>query len=243
MNLLPQPVLAVTCVEILFGIVAFAGFIIWIIVQVSKAAPKPGPGVPGAPQPAGRKPQGSLQKEIDIFLRQVSPQGANRRTADGDVPQTAAPRRTPPPDRPGGSRSGAGKREQPPSSGDRGAKPGTKIADRKGPGRKDLGQDVRQHVTEHLDSRSIGGRIDQDLQNRVQQSVDSHLGPASAKLGPSAASPTQTTAGSQAVSDAALSDAAQFRRLLRQPAEIRQAILLNEVLSRPIALRKSQDSR
>ena len=248
MNLAIQPLLAVTCVELLFGACAIVAFIVWMAIQAAKAAPNTPPGVPPPPNPSSRKPQpGGLQKEIDVFLRQVTPKANAQPATESGTSQTD-PRR--PANQPArgsqpalGGQRGGGKKGEAASPRSRLSKPGAELATRKGPGRENLGEEVSQNVSRHLDSHRLGERVQDDLQNRVQQSVDAHLGVSSGNMVGATPASIATTASDATATETALINAREFRRLLKQPEQIRQAILLNEILSRPVALRKSPDAR
>jgi hypothetical protein len=78
---------------------------------------------------------------------------------------------------------------------------------------------ITDHVRTHLDSQ-----VDDSVQRNIGQHVQSHLG------SDLTASPTASqTAPNQTVA---------IRELLRSPAGVRNAILVNELLAKPRALRK-----
>jgi Skp family chaperone for outer membrane proteins len=81
---------------------------------------------------------------------------------------------------------------------------------------------ISQHVEEYVDSK-----VDDKVEANIVRNVDRHLGNRSTEM------PAATTAssGEQKVSS-------RFRELLKSREGIRQAILLNEILTRPRSLRK-----
>ena len=81
---------------------------------------------------------------------------------------------------------------------------------------------ITQHVDEYVDSQ-----VDDFVDVDIAQSVESHLGDRRSEM------PRKTE-----VADSPDSPAVHFRKLLQNPKGVRQAILLNEVMSRPRVLRK-----
>ena len=81
---------------------------------------------------------------------------------------------------------------------------------------------ISQHVTEHV-NHGVADAVEAD----IVESVESHLGNRAAEL------PTLTHSG-----DRESTRADTFRQLLKSRKGVRQAILLNEVLSRPRVLRR-----
>ena len=81
---------------------------------------------------------------------------------------------------------------------------------------------ISRHVAEHVDSK-----VDEFVKADIAKSVTSHLGDRSEEL-PPPTSP-QTDGATRA---------AEFRKLLKSQNGVRQAVLLNEVLTKPRALRR-----
>jgi len=81
---------------------------------------------------------------------------------------------------------------------------------------------ITQHVDEYVDSQ-----VDDFVEVDIAQSVESHLGDRRSEMPPR----TETA-------DSPESPAVRFRKLLQDPEGVRQAIMLNEVMSRPRVLRK-----
>ena len=83
-------------------------------------------------------------------------------------------------------------------------------------------QYINQHVSEHLDHD-----VDEYVEATIVDSVDNHLGDRATEM------PQQTTVrGKQS------SGAKDVIALLKDPAGVRNAILVNEILSRPRSLRR-----
>lgn len=234
----PMPLLAANdWPQLIVGLIVVIGYIVKLALSASK-----GLGSQTVPPPAPQSTKTSnrdLQKEIDIFLQDVGPR---KSSPDRPAPPPKPARE---PVRPQAQRQKETKRRtlqqggsadlsREPSRGKH-ATPGSEIDTRKKPGRENLGADVRQHVAQHLDVNSLSRRVEQDVPNRLQLSVKEHLGEASAKLqAPAIAAATQVSVNPSA---------RQILDLLRQPGQIRQAMIVNEVLLRPLAIRKRRDGR
>ncbi len=105
------------------------------------------------------------------------------------------------------------------------SRPGAEIAARKAPGSEDLGTQVQAHLNEYLDSSRMSQRVKADLGSSVERGVREHLGK------------TETRGTEEKETPAAPTDA-PIQSLLRNPAGVRSAILLNEILQRPKCLRR-----
>ncbi len=96
-------------------------------------------------------------------------------------------------------------------------------------GRQQVGGSIASHVDQYI-SKHVTQHLDHDVDELVQadivDSVNSHLGMRGREM-------PALTGSAQAVPPAD-----EIVRLLRDPAGIRQAILINEILSRPRALRR-----
>ncbi|MFM7056248.1 MAG: hypothetical protein ACKO2P_04925 [Planctomycetota bacterium] len=88
------------------------------------------------------------------------------------------------------------------------------------PSTRPSGAAVRDHVNAHLEPRIGTG---------VQQHIDQHV---QAHIGSNAAATNTPTH-----EDPAFQTGTSIRQLLKNPAGVRQAILVNEILARPRALR------
>ncbi|HUE12708.1 MAG TPA: hypothetical protein VMR25_00970 [Planctomycetaceae bacterium] len=106
-------------------------------------------------------------------------------------------------------------------------RPGAEIASRKAPVSDDLGAQIRSHLSHYLDSSQLSQRAKADLGNAVDRAVREHLG-------------NTTTGGPQGQDslNVAAQSGAPIAALLRDPAGVRTAILVNEILQRPKCLRR-----
>lgn len=102
-------------------------------------------------------------------------------------------------------------------------RPGAEMALRKAPGSEDLGTQVRDHLTQYLDSSRMSQRVKSDLGSGVERAVREHMGSTETR-GPEDRE-TLVVAG------------VPILALLRNPAGVRTAILVNEILERPKCLR------
>lgn len=208
-------------IKLVFGLVVFIGWILNLVANKNKAAQQA-----NRPRPV-RPRDGKLQKEIDQFLEESKP-GQPKSKPQPSRP-SAPPRKTPAPT--AGQNRGKEKekpKKQPAAqqeSPSRRRPPGVEVADRPAPVSKDLGAGVRTHVAEHLQAGKIEHEVAEDLKNRVGESVTQHLGTFSAA--------TRTATTSSVASPAAQ----HIAELLRNPASVRQAILINTLLSPPPGLR------
>jgi hypothetical protein len=235
MHLPLPPLAAADWPQFVIGLIVIIAYIVKLAVQAGKGA------IEISPPPPPRKPVPSeLKKEIDIFLQDVSPRKTTmesnpprpRKATSRDSERPAAPKA-----------KEAKRRSLGQEATDRAAAetrsrhsiPGSEIENRKKPGRENLGAEIRQHVSQHLDSNSLSQRVQQDLPNRLQQSVTEHLGEASSRLKATAL----PTLSSSTVNASAL----QLLELLRQPGQVRQAMMVNEILSRPVSLRRRREGQ
>jgi hypothetical protein len=200
-----------------------------------------------AEAPATPRRENPFRNEIEQFLEEVGrrrpaaggpqPAANERRTAASamprpvplqqPVPRTATPmqRNTGSPVRP---------KSEPPKTPVSAApqtqplRPGTELAQRKAPVSDDLGAQVRAHLTQYLDSSRMSERARADLGSAVERAVRDHMG-------------TTTTAGTadQAAPQAAADPTASVMALLRDPAGVRAAIVVSEILERPRCLRRN----
>lgn len=182
-----------------------------------------------------RQQQKSVQDEIDQFLREVGGKPKNREEPIEIVEIDERPRRQrrpqgaqrrpqqqrrPAPQRRRQTQIQAGRAPQQPKR-----KPGAALHDRKAPGSVGLGGGVRQHVQEHMEDHIVA-EAQKHLDHDVDKSVQQHLG--------------KFRAGERHSPPTPLAGAINVRsivQLLRSPAGIQQAIVLNEILSRPKGLR------
>ena len=219
--LLPSPVLAVDISWVIFAVFIVIGILNAIFKAVGGKQQRPAAGGPGRQPPRPRNVR--LQKEIDAFLQQVRgkvdaddvpieivPQQERRAQQAARRPQSKKPPRRP--------------ARPKPKSVERHAAPGAGAATREPPGSKRLGEQVRTH---HLD-RDVEEHVEEYLDHRVEESVKGHLG----------TSDEGRRAAAVQLPRAAPGRTHRLVSLLRDPAGVRQAIVLNEILSPPLARRK-----
>ncbi len=168
-----------------------------------------------------------VQSDIDAFLTEVGASPAPKQTTEPPTPAPQRARRQ----ESAAKRRQAGNRRRPPRPQERQRQQATARQPKDSPPitERALGsgisehvdQYIAQHVAEHVDSN-----VDDHLEVDIAHSVSSHLGDRSAEL------PSLTQAGVDVPTTAE-----NFRQLLRSRQGVRQAILLNEILTRPRALR------
>lgn len=204
-----------TLISVVFLVIAFLSWIINLINGQNQAPKARGPQ--NRPQRAGGG-QDRLQNEIEVFLQEV--QGRKR---PQDKPRAAAPpvpeqvRERPPrrarPKRP----APQARRTQPAAR--RQAKPETRQPDRKS---------VQEKVAKELEPLAAG-LDERHLKSQIDGSVAEHLKHLESNLTPSLEVLPEVVAEQ--------ASAGRIGELLRDPTGVRQAILLNEILSRPVGLR------
>jgi hypothetical protein len=113
---------------------------------------------------------------------------------------------------------------EPPKSPAPPTRPGAEMASRKGPGSEDLGTQVRDHLNQYLDSSRMSQRVKADLGSSVERTVREHLG-------------KTETSGTQEIEMPVVAGV-PILTLLQDPAGVRMAILVNEILERPRCLRR-----
>lgn len=217
-------------------------FISWIVKTV-KSQPRGLDSEVGKPPPPRRplvdNATERLNREIDSFLQQVSPQQASR-TADENIFEASSSAQQPRKPVSQGSSKNSGKKKAK-RSGKRGLPPaeeqlshamGTRRSLVEREGKSDF-EGVKRHVSQHLDSHPLAKQVERDLEDRVQESVEQHLGRAGGQR--PGASPLLTEIANP--QPAAPSLAPSLLHLLREPEHVRQAMVVNEILSRPVALR------
>ena len=84
---------------------------------------------------------------------------------------------------------------------------------------------VQAHLSEYLDSSRMSQRVQADLGSSVERGVREHLGK------------TETRGTEEKETPVGPADA-PLQALLRDPAGVRSAIILNEILARPKCLRR-----
>ena len=221
----PNPVFAVGMDTLLTVVLVVIMILGWLINFVSSQQKPPIAGRPRPPRPRDTR----LSNEIDNFLQEVT--GAGRKKPketplelvfDEEPQRRSAPRVRKRPDQAGRTRqrqTPQPKRTQPDSS-----------AVERRPARDSnrLESSIPAHLADSMENR-ISHHVEDHLNHDVNDSVAEHLGSFS---GGDATRSTATPSGR-----ASPARARMIVGLLRDPAGIRQAIVINEVLSRPKALR------
>jgi len=188
--------------------------------------------------PPGR--DNRFRNEIEVFLEEVGqrrsssapPQrGAAVRGAVAAGLPAARPLMRPQPvqpaPRPAGSASPT-KAEPPKAAPQAGPpRPGAEIASRKAPVSDDLGAQIRAHLGQYLESSRLSQQARTDLGKAVELAVREHLG----------TTVTRGAVGPDQVGTSAPSGQ-PIAALLRNPAGVRTAIMVNEILERPKCLRR-----
>jgi hypothetical protein len=156
-----------------------------------------------------------------------------RRPAEVEIevvaePERRPPLRTPRPSRETGRPAEAAVVLEPPKSvfphAEQHRLPGSNIGERKSITDPTLGSGVSAHLSDYMQPARIDQQVDRNLPHSINASVQQHLGMFGAGLVESGAKRTEAA---QAIVD-----------MLRNRAGVRQAILLNEVLSPPKSLRR-----
>ncbi len=176
------------------------------------------------PRRPARQREGNLQSEIDRFLNEVGGKSSQRAREEPMeiIEVNESPRQRP-------RRVKAQSQAQKPAAQAR-RKPGAAIAEREGPGSDDLGSDVRQHVSEHMEKGRVARSVGRHLSHDVDQSVSRHLGKFAAEES------RESAGGARAIRRSI--DPAAIVNLLSSPAGILQAVIMSEILGRPKARQK-----
>ncbi len=199
-------------------------FISWLVNKLNEQQKPPRPVGGQGPQPRPRPREARLQKEIDAFLKQAAGDG-KRPERPIEVVDFAQEKR---------SKETRGlPSEKPVKDRSKRRKSVSTIADRKPRSSDELGQGVRKHLEEHMKAGRVSSHVDEYLSHDVNRTVESHLGTLN-RQSPDANSAYGTSA--QSISDALA--AQKIVDLLRDSDGIRQAVILNEILSPPKSLRR-----
>ncbi len=206
---MPDPILAITPGQVIGLIIFTISVLSWFVNLVQ------GNQQNQAPRPKNR-PRDPVQSELEKFLQEVV---GNKGQPEKKRPAPPIPQQKP-------SRAANEKRgnKGKPAQQPRPARAETQM-DR--PGERAaashlqtsaMGQGVRSHVHEHMEANRIGAAVEQDIDSAVRRD-----------LRPDATSDAIHRAG----------NIHPLAKALRDPQGVRQAILLNEILSRPKSLRRS----
>lgn len=237
-------------ISVIILVIAFLGWLLSLIGGKNQAPRGGGGGAHRPPRPRDDR----ISQEIDAFLREVSgskrPQpGPQRRPPPDEVPIEIVPEEERRPRLAERTRMQARRvqrqaSQQPPVSSPRrtgieaGAPATTQtqqqrrlstISGRKTFDSDELGAQIRKHLAQYMDEHRIDEDVQKDLRRAVDESVRQHLGAFSE--GEAGVEPARSAAG-------ASTRPGQMIQFLRNPTGIRQAIVLNEVLSPPVALRQ-----
>ena len=195
-------------------VIVFA-FISWISNLISrKQQGQRGQAGGRPPQPRNRE----LASEIDSFLEEVTGNRPTERAtielvSDEELQQRRGTTRQ--------RRARSERFEKKPQHLER---PGSNIAQRKGPGSGNLGSNLTSHLADYMAEDHVDDHVEEHLTHAVDQNVSEHLG--------------SFSGGSSARSEAIESrgrtpDEHPIAAILRSPDGVRQAVILTEILSRP----------
>ena len=213
MPLFNSGLLAAADHEALIAAIVFVITIVsWLVNLLSNKGRKV-PPVANRPRPPVRPREDKLQEEISIFMQEAT----GRKPAAARPPRPAAkptePARRPP---------------VPPKKPPRRSKPGAEIESRQAPVTGTLGTGVKQHLNQYMADK-VAQQVQQRLAPRLEERLAEDLG---APVTTGAARPL-TPAPPVAPTGASRAD--RLADALRNPASLRQAIVLNLVLSPPPA--------
>jgi hypothetical protein len=213
----PAPVLAVDVSLLIFVAIVVISLIKWLFQTIAnqQAAPAARPKPPAEDWRRRER----LQEEIDQFSREMS---GRRRTNDPAIeilPETQRRRPSPPPRARQTSYELTDDDFLPSRS-----TPGASIAERRLQ-TNHLGEEVQQHSV--ILGEGVRRHLQQYMDERVEQTVQQHLGTSGEGRKAAALVMPRAATGLQH----------KLAALLRDPQSVRQAILLNEILSPPLAQR------
>jgi hypothetical protein len=211
------PILALDIGTVMFFAFAVISFISWIINQANAAKKVPPPRKPNAQGPPQRNPQ--VQREIERFLRDAAAKQRGPMVEADEIEVVPSPEaRRPPP-----KRKVVEKPRPPARAGQSTSQPGKSSASRPGE------QFAARHLAAAPQSAVANEHLPQSksavqLPDDVSRSVSEHLGAFAAGARPGA----QRRRGPSYIAE------------LRTPQGMRSAIILQEILKRPRALRPIQ---
>lgn len=209
---------------IVFMLIAIVG---WVINLVNQNAGQDAKNQQRRrpPRPQGQRSPGKMQREIDQFLKQSGKAGGAEQLDDVEIIAPPA-RRRPPKRRRTREEILAEQRGE--------TIPATPRPAGKQPARQPSRKSTARKTFQPPKASSIAEQVEKDLPHAIDQSVAEHLHQFTAD------SPTAT--GQQGILSTTLnrpSKAPVLRRLLTSRDSVRDAIILNEILSRPKSLRNS----
>ncbi len=211
------PVLAVK-EDAIVAVIVFVITVIGWIMKLAGSKTQKGPPVANRPRPPVRPRDDKLQQEISIFMEDNAGR-RNKGTPSRPSPAATRPQQQ---NSPQGKRRSAGTAA--PVSRKKG-RPGEEIASRQAPVAQNLGTGVKQSLSQHMTDR-VAQETQQRLAPRVEEQVGLDLGNSvtSGSARPSLATPPRAAESPRAE---------RFAELLRSPAGVQQAIVLNLILSPP----------
>ena len=211
-------------ISLLFVIIAFLS---WIFSIVNGKQNAPGGGRPNPPPGGGRRQQKDLQAEIDRFLNNVTGKKNEDELEiidDDDVEERPQPRRKQRQKNPAQAQRSVKRLEESEASG-QGPRPGGRISQRKGPGSTNLGAGLREHLAEQMQER-VGKQAEQNLGHGVADKVEQDLGKFSVN--------EQRTSTAAVIKEVKPSiTASAVAQIVRDPATMKQAFVMNLILNRP----------
>jgi len=205
---LPELVFALGISQIIGLIIFTVSVLSWFVNLVQGDKPN------GAPRPKNR-PRDPVQSDLEKFLQEVV---GNKGQPEKKRPTTPQGSQQKQQRQANAKNGGKGKSQQPrPAKADPVAqRPGERAA-ASHLQTSVMGQGVRSHVHSHLEPNRIGAAVQKDIDAAVLKD-----------LGPTAENDAVVRAG----------NIHPLAKALRDPQGVRQAILLNEILSRPKSLRR-----
>lgn len=212
--------------SVLFVVIAFVS---WIFNVIKANKEVPGGGLQPRPQ-GGRRVDNDLQAEINRFLN-----NAMGKNDDGELIEVleedeSAPRRPTKSQRKSGKsqRQTRGQSSTPPleKTAAASSRSDSRVSQRGVPGSRDLGSGVRQHLAEHMQDRMVKQAQDH-FAHGVAEKVEHDLG---AFLVPT----LQRSATAAVIThNEATITASGVAEIVRNPATLKQAFVMNLVLTRP----------
>ena len=229
LNLELPTVLAIGPREVISLLFVIIAFLSWIFSIINGKQNVPGGGRGNAQAGGGRRPQKDLQAEINRFLGNVKgnddelevidevderpkKRSKQRQKKPTAVPQASAAQRS------------AQRAEQSESSA-QGPRPGGRISQRKGPGSTNLGAGLREHLAEQMQER-VGKQADEYIGHNVAEKVERDLGKFSGN--------EQRSSTAAVIKEVKPSiTASAVAAIVRDPSTMKQAFVMNLILTRP----------
>lgn len=238
-----QPTLVLADNDAIVGLIVFLITVVgWVFNLVSNKNQK-GPPVANRPRPPQRPRDEKLQQEINIFVEESGTQSKDAQGKAALGKKVAIPRPVVPAGRAvsgqpagypqgRGQATGFGQAKRKPAAATSGrplrkVRPGETIAGRPAHVTDTLGAGVKQSLSQHMTDR-VSQEVQQRLAPRIDENVAADLGMTMTSGASMRAPPLPS-----AVSETLRAD--RFAEMLRNPASVRQAIVLNLILSPPLA--------